>query len=251
MKFDRHYQIWAEARGRHEQAHVREALQEAITAVASAGPEEILWLAQALQDQSRRLFVAYLLRQAQTFPSPLCEPMLHAAVYELNPTVCRTFVEPCIQAFGQVVVIDSLLKTLRLGTDFEKAGAVNALHYTYSEKGASDMGVRGSGDHALEEAVNRRRILFMEMFVNNPDLDVRRSLISNLELEPLLYPANMKDTVAQALTIARSHTDEYIRHRVEVQLGRTRSLYPLPQRQLTAADAPPPPKKSFWKQFWR
>jgi hypothetical protein len=36
--------------------------------------------------------------------------------------------------------------------------------------------------------------------------------------------------VAQAVEIARNHDDDYIRHRVEVQLGKERLLKPLPHR---------------------
>jgi hypothetical protein len=36
--------------------------------------------------------------------------------------------------------------------------------------------------------------------------------------------------VAQAVEIARNHDDDYIRHRVEVQLGKERWFKPLPHR---------------------
>jgi hypothetical protein len=250
MRFDRYYQVWRDARGRHDLAHVREPLQEAIKAVASLTTEEIAWLVQALRDNNRKLFVAYILRQAAVFPQELFEPMLQAAIDELNPSVCRTFVEPCISAFGQVPTIEHLMRVVRMGPDFDKAGAVNAMHWTYNEKGGADLTSRASSDHALEELVGRRRILFMDTFVNNTNLDVRRSIMCQLELEPLLYPPQLKEKVKLAQEIARTHPDEYIRHRVDVQLGRARSVYPLPQRQAPGTVAGPVLQKSWWQRIW-
>jgi hypothetical protein len=55
--------------------------------------------------------------------------------------------------------------------------------------------------------------------VSNEDVDVRRELITRLELQPRLYAKEHRHLVAEAIAIARSHPDEFIRHRVEVQLG--------------------------------
>ena len=49
--------------------------------------------------------------------------------------------------------------------------------------------------------------------------------------DPQAYPESHRALVAQAIDIARRHEDEYIRHRVEVQLGDTsEGLAPLPHR---------------------
>lgn len=64
-----------------------------------------------------------------------------------------------------------------------------------------------------------------------PDLDVRRVLIASLDLDESAYPDTHKHLVARTIRIAREHPDDYIRHRVQLQLGETRVAYPLPARE--------------------
>ena len=57
-------------------------------------------------------------------------------------------------------------------------------------------------------------------FVGSLDSNVRRRIIPMLRLVPEAYPEEMRPLVTEAIEAAlRSHTDEYIRHRVVVQLG--------------------------------
>ncbi|MGN9812840.1 hypothetical protein ACTMSW_26245 [Micromonospora sp. BQ11] len=39
-----------------------------------------------------------------------------------------------------------------------------------------------------------------------------------LTLDPQMYPSHMHDHVAQAVRIARTSNDDYLRHRVEIQV---------------------------------
>ena len=248
---DQFYQMWAASRGRPD-ANTTNQLKEAVQFARNPQPEDVAWLLRTLLDDQRKLFVAYLLRLAESFPEPLFEGMMHAAVYELNPSVSRSFVEPCIKAYGQVPVIDRLMKSVRMGTDFEKAGAINALHWTFNEKGQSEMTYRASTDTALDELVSQRRMLVLDTFLESTDVDVQRSAISQLELEPLLYPAQYKERIEKAIQTGRASTDEYVRHRIEVQMGRAKSVYPLPQRRPAGYEAPPQPaRKSWWQQLWK
>ncbi|MEW2378503.1 hypothetical protein AB0883_20695 [Micromonospora sp. NPDC047812] len=56
------------------------------------------------------------------------------------------------------------------------------------------------------------------MFVTNEDLDVRRCILPGLDLGRQQYPEDLHETVAEAIRIARTHPDEYLRHRVEHQI---------------------------------
>jgi hypothetical protein len=47
---------------------------------------------------------------------------------------------------------------------------------------------------------------------------VRRCILPGRFLDPDDYPDDLKDLVATAVHIARTHPDEYIRHRVERQV---------------------------------
>ena len=69
---------------------------------------------------------------------------------------------------------------------------------------------------ALAYAEVRQPGVFLKEFVTNPNVDVRRSLISRLKLDASACPQDLQPLVARAIEIARSHPDAYIRHRVEV-----------------------------------
>lgn len=56
-------------------------------------------------------------------------------------------------------------------------------------------------------------------FVSNEHLDVRRCILPGLPLRKSGCPPELHDLVDAAVAIARSHPDEYIRHRVEHQVG--------------------------------
>jgi hypothetical protein len=53
-------------------------------------------------------------------------------------------------------------------------------------------------------------------FVANDDIHVRRSILPGLSLSAAHYPGELHGLVA---SIARSRPDEYIRHRVEIQVN--------------------------------
>jgi hypothetical protein len=50
-------------------------------------------------------------------------------------------------------------------------------------------------------------------FVDNNDLDIRRCILPGLHLNPASYPSELHVLVDAAVTIARPHQDDYIRHR--------------------------------------
>jgi hypothetical protein len=84
---------------------------------------------------------------------------------------------------------------------------------------------------AISDLRERKRKLFLETFVSNSDLDLRRVLIASLDLDETAYPDTHKHLVARAIRIAREHPDDYIRHRVQFQLDETSVAYRLPARE--------------------
>jgi hypothetical protein len=123
------------------------------------------------------------------------------------------------------------------GTDFEKAGATNALYWAniplqylgntpaFTEEYATAES--RAARNALNDLWQRKRELFLQEFVTNSDVDVRRSLIPALDLNSDSYPDSLRHLVTAAIQIARTHSDDYIRHRVEVQLGTERKVDPM------------------------
>lgn len=181
--------------------------------------EDIQWLIQALEDEQRKWFVAFIVKKAtgglpKRLKRVLFSPLIRAAVYERNPSLNRYFVEPCVDVFGREEVYEALLDLVEQGSNFEKAGAVNALYW---------VGSAGS--------TRKSAPIFLTEFVNNSNLDVRRSIIPRLTLDPSHYADELKPLVLEAIEIAKNHSDDYIRHRVEVQLGTEHLLKPLPHRE--------------------
>jgi hypothetical protein len=207
------------------------------------------WLAASLNDEQRKLFTAALFVEAQAMPDALYDPMIRAAVYETSPLRAQAFVEPCVKAFGAKRVFQSLIDFLEKGTNYEKTGAVNALHWAGERKTTGEWGKHKHPNADVMALEDYRRTLYLNTFIANSDLDLRRSLITYADLDEFTANHPVKELIQKVVKIARAHPDEYIRHRVEVQLHRSPSAYPLPARK--SIDAAMADKKSWWKQLWK
>jgi hypothetical protein len=213
----------------------------AVARIAAPADEDVRWLTQALRDQERKWLVAELARRSESLGEVFFTPMLDAGIDEVNPSFNRSFIEPCVRAFGHRRVNEYLLGVVESGSDFRKAGAVNAMYWAQVPLSFVGSVPSFTTEHATPEsraayeAVSdlreRKRLLLLDTFLSNPSVDVRRSIIPSLNLDPAAYPATHRPLVAQAIEIARGSEDEYIRHRVEVQLGNVTALAPLPHRE--------------------
>jgi hypothetical protein len=224
--------------------------REVVAALANPNDEDARWLIEALRHEGKRpeglkWFVAsFFFRRSQTIAEIFFVPLLDAAVDEVNPSDNRRFVEPCMKHFGPRRVNEYLLSVVEFGTDVRRAGAVNALYWSqvallFRNVSLDDLppfdlehatAESRTAYMALQDVWERKKRLFLETFVANASVEVRRSIIAALKLDPQAYPDNYRPLVAQAIAIARSHKDAYIRHRVEFQLGDIRPLAPLPHR---------------------
>lgn len=205
------------------------------------------WVYSALHDDERKWFVALVLEK--NVPRRFFAPMIQAAVYERNPSFNRRFVEPCTLSFGPRPVCQALLTYLTDGTNVEKAGASNALYWVTNplrwKPSAPNFRPESATpeSHAAYLALSDLRARIgcarLHEFVINSDVDVRRSIIGQLSLDPADYPTELQPLIPQAVNIARHHPDDYIRHRVEIQLGSssgTVTFKPLPHRQPPSND---------------
>jgi hypothetical protein len=216
--------------------------------LSSAGKADVAWLTNALNDDNHKLFVAALCMEASALPEELFTPLIRAAVNEPSPLQVQAFVEPCIRAFGRKRVYQTLIEYVEKATDYEKAGAVNALHWA-AERKSSDSGRHRVMDQEMMALQDYLRILYLRTFINNPDVDLRRSLLTHMELNPIAPPMAVQEMIDKVVKISRMHADEYIRNRVEVQLGRAPSAYPLPPRKRGGTEVTR--KSSWWKQLWK
>ncbi|MFD3941455.1 hypothetical protein [Streptomyces sp. NPDC058579] len=150
------------------------------------------------------------------------DALIKAAVHDPDPSFNRQFVEPTVNAFGQGRVQSALLGYLRTGTNPQRAGAARAWYWSalpprmphVRAQNPSSVG-RAEPDQVSDDWYETA----LREFVANEDLDVRRCLLPGLPLRKSAYPPELHDLVDAAVATARSHPDEYIRHRVEHQVG--------------------------------
>jgi hypothetical protein len=226
------------ARGKDGAAIVR-ILKSARDCLRTATESDWAWLRHALLDSRQKWFVAAIFSK-HSLPRRLFSPMIAAAVHEINPSLNKQFVLPCVASYDHRKVNESLLEIFETGSNFEKAGAANALYWAQvplsfppDAKEFTPQNAKPQWRTAyleLDDIWNRRRCLYLKEFVTNEDIDVRRSIIPSLNLDPANYPVELRPLVSEAIKIARAHPDDYIRHRVEVQLGECKLLLPLPHR---------------------
>ena len=211
--------------------------------------EDLIWLKNRLKDPNLKWLIAIVSSRISHLSDELFEPLMNAAIAEVNPSANRSFIDPCMSVYGPRRVNEYLLHILETGEPFKQAGAVNAFYWaqislSFTMKNVNldsdpesqfslDNATPESRDNylALEDVWYKKRLLFLELFVKSENLDVQRSLISSLNLDANSYPDSHKLLIEQAKEIARSHYDEYIRHRVEIQLGNDDLLKALPQRE--------------------
>jgi hypothetical protein len=203
-------------------------------------PEDVRWLTRALVLPQHKWFVVGLLQAAPSLAEALFGPAMDAGIAELNPSLNRYFIEPCVRAFGVRRVNEYLLDLLETGTDSQKAGAVNALYWAqvplefpgntpdYGDDRRSVESRRANEE--LGDVWKRARTLYLRTFVSDADVDVRRSLIARLTLDDTAYDPADRPLVPEAIRIARAHWDPYIRHRLAVQLGESQLLLALPHQ---------------------
>ncbi|MCJ8280697.1 MAG: hypothetical protein MJK14_12570, partial [Rivularia sp. ALOHA_DT_140] len=188
--------------------------------------KDVSWLVQVLEQQTvefsmRRLFIINSLRKNNQIPKTLFLPLIRAAVYERNPSLNRYFIEPCIRCCGYYCVNSELInRYMENGTNEEKAGLARVLYWS----------LRRNSSENIEDLIDKVNRWFLTEFVNNQDINLRRCIIPNLQLEHSIYPQELHPLIAKAIDIAKSHSDEYIRQRIEIQLGFTSDFIPLPDK---------------------
>jgi hypothetical protein len=181
--------------------------------------ERRLW-----RHRARRVIGAAVKSRAKAgaVPDEWFEPLMRAAVHELDPSHVSQLIRPALDAYGRRRVRVALIEYLEAGTVAEAAGAIRAMYWTSiglryqpstkiltPESAAERDSYRDLGRRAADAALRR--------FVTEDDLDLRRCVLPNLSLRRASHPGELQDLVTRALEIARTSDDEYLRHRVEIQ----------------------------------
>jgi hypothetical protein len=209
-----------------------QAMEESLIADFSrhcppSSPEDVSWFRNALGDEQRKFFAAFVLQEPREVPEALYEPMIRASVYERNPSKNKAFVEPCVATFGLRRVNETLLEWFEDGSDLEKAAAVQAMCWASLIRGRNADRQRPEARVWFETVGDLwmlQRCRLLREFVNNPSVVVRQRIAPHLDLRNASsYPEEFQPLVPQAIQIARSHADEYVRHRIEIQIGHQRN----------------------------
>jgi hypothetical protein len=221
---------WTEAKAEDWLAQSRQALFLG---------DDFTWLFEILNegtepDHQNFNFLYWLLLGLKQIPEVLFTPFLKAAVYDPDPSFNRWFIEICLSQWGGITVNDELLR-YTAGTNLEKAGVTNAFYWSLRSNYDS---IHGGTTHNLptvidvptQQQIERVRYWRLQEFVQNDDVPVRRNIVPSLQLDPEKYPEALRSLIPEAIAIARAHSDYYIRHRIEIQLGSGGPMKPLPHR---------------------
>lgn len=219
MEWTEHFDGWQEAIGKPESdAHLR--MEAARKRVHTNTSEDWQWLAKSLAHPKQKVFVALVFKR-QPVPKRLLAPFLHAAVMEHDPSRNRLYIDPCIRSWGSREVNHRLLRYLETGSNEEKAGVASAFYWA-----------RGN---PLDEDITSLNALIrsalLREFVRNEDLSVRQRIVPLLNLDTSAYSIEDHQLIFEAIAIARRHTDQYIRHRIEIQMGVSEPFMAIPEIQ--------------------
>lgn len=213
--------------------------------LADPDDEDIVWLSDAMQDHEMRMSFFWMFEKDPPLNERLLAPLLEGAIREINPSLNRYFIEPAVSNFGARTVNEYLFDVIENGEPFHQAGAVNALywaqpHLKYDNIQSPDDFRNLSYENATEESRREydtfmdlrveKLLLLLKVFIETDDLDVQRSIIPSLNLDPNIYPEQFRESVEKAIKIATNHPDKYIWHRSGVQLGTRSTLMAIPYR---------------------
>jgi hypothetical protein len=224
VTWEEQYERWVKARDdspyddRPERMIVIETRKAARNGAPLDNPEEWKWVESALRDSKRRGFVSAVFHK-QAAPPALAFTMLTMGVEHQDPSQNRLFIQPAVKAMGARRVMNRLLELLRDGSDREKAGAASAAYWVLGDR----------RQPSYVEARARFRDEMLRQFVATESVSVRQRILPGLSMKAEDYSPEIAKLIPAAIRIARTHSDPYIRHRVEVQLGEESVLRPLPR----------------------
>ncbi|MEV0457982.1 hypothetical protein [Catellatospora methionotrophica] len=150
------------------------------------------------------------------------EALLRAAIHDPSPSANRMFVEPMLAAYGRRRVQRSLIERVEHGTSRQRAGAADAWYWarvlTAPDDHYTALPARPDYGPCPDLAIGWRHAA-LRAFVADADLGARRSILPSLPLAVAAYPAELHPMVDEAIRIARTSPDEYLRHRVDHQVN--------------------------------
>lgn len=179
------------------------------------------WLAERLQggERAASFFAATVLDGIM--PKRLLSAMIAAAVREPDPSFNRSFVQPAVRCAGPARVAKELNRIFREGPTQERTGALAALYHVPFVAQRFGLGFEGVQRVPQEE--------LLDTFLRTDSVALRREILPSLKLANLITGKSAAEA-RRVVELCRASTDDYLRTRVEVQLGGSTLLPPLPPR---------------------
>ena len=217
----------------------REKLEtQARTILANRTLTDVEWLIESLEgilpeQKQKQGFIISSLRQATQIPDLLFDPLLKASLFT-DPSSNSAYIGPCLRCFGPRKVNEILFRYFETGTDEEKTGATNGFYWALRNFHTRTIRLGLVPYENIDDLHVKIRYAFLMTFLHNEDVPLRRSLIARITQADFTrseYPKDAPELLEQVLRIARSHSDEYIRHRVSITPpGEVTTYKPLPKQ---------------------
>lgn len=186
------------------------------------------WFQNALRRPDRKWTAVALLELNRDAAGYLVRDLLEAAVYELNPSYNRSFVELLTNHITAPQAVEALLSIGDAGGDLAYGGVARAAYWVWIDLPSPKR-----------EAAVRLNSWMLSKFIESNAVVAQRCLIAGIRFEESKLTEEARKLRAEAIRKARSHTDEYIRHRLQINLGESSE----PLMCLDTSEAPERPKR--------
>jgi hypothetical protein len=222
---------------------------DALARLAHPDDEDVQWISQALRDApvpfvGRPSFLCVIVHGAHALADVFLEPLVMAGVNEVDPGENKHFIRPAVKFFGVVPVRRFLYRVFGTGTPFQQAGALNAMYWAHpdfwpttrdAEAVRREVDAYNAARRAESEQLTAEHAAFqrlaLEAFITTTDADLRHSVWAHVGLNEVNYPEELRPLVREAIGIAESLDDDYIRACLDRAAGRRIGLVALPPRK--------------------
>ncbi len=165
------------------------------------------WCRRALNDAVIKWAVAAIFLKLPDHSKPLAKDLLAAGMRELNPSFNRQFLEPVKLRESWPRIVEWMIEIAESGGDLEIGGVSRAAYW---------LQPRGQAHDASSKRLDS---WMLAAFCRSDDLVAQRSLMPGLHFDAESLNEEAIPLIDEALEKARNSPDEYIRHRLAVQLG--------------------------------
>jgi hypothetical protein len=173
------------------------------------------WFERSLLDNNRKWFVAGILEKKLESARPLLIPLLHAAMSEPDPSTNRAFLRSFKKAgFTWEHVLDPMLHLADEGDATMRGGVARCCYWLGSILPGTTKAV-----------IIRLNSWKLKTFLHASDLYELRSLIPSVCFDTSRISPEEHELIPLAIAKASNHPDEYIRHRMDIHMGRSSGPY--------------------------